>query len=178
MSGAPPFGAASLATLANWQEPPFNRWAFQHVRELIPSARIARSTGPVRPLPRDERQLARLTFSWHGTDLTVAEFLDRTWTDGFLVLHRGRVITEQYFNGMRPETPHLLMSVSKSVTSTVAGILAGRGVLDPGAEVTTIVPELAGNLVRWRHGAAPARHAGRDKIQRGLRRPRRRCSQL
>ncbi len=144
MSGAPPFGADSLATLANWQEPPFNRWAFQHVRELIPSARIARSTGPVRSLPRDERPLARLTFSWNGTDLTVAEFLDRTWTDGFLVLHRGRVITEQYFNGMQPETPHLLMSVSKSVTSTVAGILAGRGVLDPGAEVTTIVPELAG----------------------------------
>ena len=54
------------------------------------------------------------------------------------------MITEQYFNGMRPETPHLLMSVSKSVTSTVAGILAGRGALDPAAEVTTIVPELAG----------------------------------
>jgi CubicO group peptidase (beta-lactamase class C family) len=36
------------------------------------------------------------------------------------------------------------MSVSKSVTSAVAGILAGRGVLDPAAEITTIVPELAG----------------------------------
>ena len=31
----------SQVTLANWQDPPFNRWAFQHVRELIPSARIA-----------------------------------------------------------------------------------------------------------------------------------------
>jgi hypothetical protein len=37
MSGAPPFGPRSQVTLANWQEPPFNRWAFQHVRELIPT---------------------------------------------------------------------------------------------------------------------------------------------
>ena len=144
MAGAPPFPGDSQVTLANWQDPPFNRWAFQHVRELIPSARIARKTGAVRPLPREERQLASLAFSWKGRELTVAEVLDGTWTDGFLVLHGGTVITEQYFNGMRPETPHLLMSVSKSVTSTVAGILAGRGALDPAAEVTTIVPELAG----------------------------------
>jgi CubicO group peptidase (beta-lactamase class C family) len=74
----------------------------------------------------------------------VAELLDATWTDGFLVLHRGRVVTERYFNGMRPQTPHLLMSVSKSVTAAVAGVLAGRGVLDAGAEVTQIVPELRG----------------------------------
>ena len=134
----------SQVTLANWQDPPFNRWAFQHVRELIPSARIARNPGVQRPLPRQEHELARLAFSFKGQKVTVGEFLDRTWTDGFLVLHRGAVITEQYFNGMRPEIPHLLMSVSKSVTSTVAGILAGRGALDPAAEVTTIVPELAG----------------------------------
>jgi CubicO group peptidase (beta-lactamase class C family) len=143
MTGAPPFPADFAVTLANWQDPPFNRWAFQHVRELIPSARIAGRPGPVRPLPRDEGELGRLAFAVNGRRLTVAEFLDDTWTDGFLVLHRGRVITEQYFNGMRPETPHLLMSVSKSVTAAVAGILAGRGVLDPGAEVTAIVPELA-----------------------------------
>ncbi len=144
MAGAPPFPGDSQVTLANWQDPPFNRWAFQHVRELIPSARIAGSAGPVRPLPRAERDLGGLAFTWNGRDLTVAEFLEGSWTDGFLVLHRGRVITEQYFNGMRPQTPHLLMSVSKSVTSTVAGILAGRGVIDPAAEVTSIVPELAG----------------------------------
>jgi CubicO group peptidase (beta-lactamase class C family) len=36
------------------------------------------------------------------------------------------------------------MSVSKSITSTVAGVLAGRGMLDVGAEVTRVVPELAG----------------------------------
>ena len=40
--------AEAQVTLANWQEPPFNRWAFQHVRELIPTARISRGAGPAR----------------------------------------------------------------------------------------------------------------------------------
>ena len=43
MTGAPPFPEQSRVTLANWQDPPFNRWAFQHIRELIPTARIAQS---------------------------------------------------------------------------------------------------------------------------------------
>ena len=54
MSGRPPFGDG-LVTLANWQDPPYNRWSFQHVRELIPTARIRRGTTAPVPLPRDER---------------------------------------------------------------------------------------------------------------------------
>lgn len=45
---------------------------------------------------------------------------------------------------MRPETPHLLMSVSKSVVATVAGLLADRGVLDVYAAVPAVVPQLGG----------------------------------
>ena len=37
------------------------------------------------------------------------------------------------------------MSVTKSVVGCVAGILAGQGVLDPEAPVTTYVPEVAGS---------------------------------
>ena len=132
----------STVTLANWQDAPFNRWAFQHVRELIPGARIARRAGRVRALPRAEQELGGVSFSFEGRELTVAELLEDSYTDGFLVLHRGRVVAERYFNGMTPDTPHLLMSVSKSVTAAVAGVLAGRGLLDAGAELSRIVPEL------------------------------------
>src|SRR5262249_36627744 len=59
-------------------------------------------------------------------------------------LHQGQVVAEHYLNGLAPDVPHLLMSVSKSVTSTVAGILAGRGELDVSAAVEDIVPELDG----------------------------------
>jgi CubicO group peptidase (beta-lactamase class C family) len=143
MTGAPPFGPQSRVTLANWQDPPFNRWAFQHVRELIPTARIGRGAGPVRRLPRGHDEVDGISFRFADHELTVAQLLAASYTDGFLVAHRGQVIAERYFNGMTPGTPHLLMSVSKSVTSTIAGVLAGRGVLDPDGPVTGIVPELA-----------------------------------
>jgi CubicO group peptidase (beta-lactamase class C family) len=144
MAGVPPFPAGTQVTLANWQEPPYNRWAFQHIRELIPTARISRAEGSPRRLPRAERDISSLSFRSGGRDVTVGEMLEQTYADGFLVLHRGAIVTEQYFNGMRPDTPHLLMSVSKSVVSTVAGILAGQGSLNVSAPVEQIVPELAG----------------------------------
>ena len=140
MSGAPPFGAQSQVTLANWQDPPFNRWAFQHVRELIPTARIPRGTGPVWRLATDQRDIAGIRFRNDDRELSIAELLADTCTDGFLVLHRGQIVTEQYFNGLAPDVPHLLMSVSKSVTSTVAGVLADRGLLDTSAASPTSCP--------------------------------------
>jgi CubicO group peptidase (beta-lactamase class C family) len=144
MSGAPPLGPQSQVTLANWQDPPFNRWAFQHVRELIPTARIRCGDGPGWRLATEERDIAGLSFRSEERELSIAELLAETYTDGFLVLHRGQIVTEQYFNGLAPDVPHLLMSVSKSVTSTVAGVLAGHALLDPSALVTDIVPELHG----------------------------------
>jgi CubicO group peptidase (beta-lactamase class C family) len=143
MQGTPP-PPDRLVTLANWQDTPFNRWGFQHIRELIPTAPIPRGDGPVWRLARAEQDLDGITFRSGRRTMTVREMLDETATDGFMVLHRGRVVTERYFNDMAPDTHHLLMSVSKSVTSTVAGIQAGRGELDVDAPVTAYVPELRG----------------------------------
>jgi CubicO group peptidase (beta-lactamase class C family) len=144
MTGPHPFGPEALVTLENWQRPPYNRWAFQHVRELIPTALIPCDDGPARKLPRAERDLSEIRFATESGEGTVGELLLRSYTDGFLVIHQGAIITEQYFNGLRPGTPHLLMSVSKSITGLVAGALAGKGALDVTAPVEAIVPELAG----------------------------------
>ena len=142
MAGAPPFAPERLVTLANWQEPPFNRWGFQHVAELIPSARIPRGDGPVRDLPRRERDLSDLTI---GPDAEALDaFLEGTYTDGILVVHDDALVSERYFNSMRPDSRHLLMSVSKSVTSAVCGVLVDRGLLSPTDLVTTHLPELVG----------------------------------
>ena len=77
-----------------------------------------------------------------GRDTTLADLLDETYTDGFLVLKDGAIAYERYFNGMTERTLHLSQSVAKSVTGAVAGILVGRGLLDPAAPVTTYLPEL------------------------------------
>lgn len=140
-SPAPP---DRLVTLANWQDPPFSRWAFQHVRELIPTARMARGDGPVAPLTTALRDLGGVAVPMGGRTLTVETALEATWTDGWIVIHDGRVVAETYRNGLAPSTTHLLMSVSKSLTSTLAGALVGRGTLDVDAPVVDMVDELRG----------------------------------
>jgi CubicO group peptidase (beta-lactamase class C family) len=61
------------------------------------------------------------------------------------VLQGGSCVVERYDHGLRPEMPHIIFSVSKSVTGTLAGIIVGDGRLDPDAPVTRYIPEVAGS---------------------------------
>jgi len=38
-------------TARNWQDPPFNRWAYWHVGEILPTYRVPRGREPARALP-------------------------------------------------------------------------------------------------------------------------------
>lgn len=125
-----------------WDFPPYHRWTFQHVREMTPTAEIRAGAGPVMPLPERRLDIDGVDFEANGRRQTVADYLERSFTDGFLVLSRGDVVMERYMNGMTPDRRHLGMSVSKSVTSAVFGILVGRGLIDPQAQVTKYLPEL------------------------------------
>jgi len=165
MSGFPP-AEASQVTLANWQDPPFNRWAFQHLREVIPTHRISRGRGPVRPLEQHPHSLAPDAVVVHrleGRTSTLADVLAETWTDAVVIVHDGRIVLESYANGMAPDTPHIMMSVTKSVVGCVAGILVEQGSLDPEEQVSSYVPEVTGsgyggatvrNLLDMRTGVA------------------------
>ncbi len=84
-----------------------------------------------------------LVWRLDGSTATAAEIFAGTYTDALVVLHDGRLVAGRYGAGMTAATPHLLMSVSKSLIGCVAGVLAGRGQLDPGAPVTDYVPEAA-----------------------------------
>lgn len=131
-------------THANWDSPPFNRWAFQHIREILPTAEVRCSPSHAAHFETDLQDLDGLAFTNHDSrHMTLRQVLDETYTDGFLVLHRGRLILEHYFNGMGEETLHLSQSVAKSVTAAVAGVLIDRGLLEPEAPVSDYVPELA-----------------------------------
>lgn len=143
MCGHPP-PPEKRPTLENWDLPPFNRWSFQNVRSLIPTVDVFRGTGAPLPLERDPQELDGLRFTaLDGSRKTLRDCLQETYTDGFLVCHRGRVVTEQYFNDMTPQTLHLSQSVAKSLVGTLVGVLHGEGRLDLAAPLTAYVPELA-----------------------------------
>ncbi|MDE2383525.1 MAG: serine hydrolase [Alphaproteobacteria bacterium] len=136
------------ADLSNWRSPPHNRWSFSHVDELIATATIAHGTAV--PLPSGPAlDLARVQFS----SGSVADFLVASSTDGFLVLHKGRLVAETYPN-MGPWARHILFSVSKSVTGALAGVLVGEGKLDPDAPVLRYLPEVKASA----YGTCTVRH--------------------
>jgi hypothetical protein len=142
MKGFPP-QAEQRVSLTNWQTAPYNRWAFQHVREIVPTARVSRGRTPVCDLPAAHRQCDDLPVRRVGGGVSpLASVVHDTYTDGMLVLRAGRVVFETYLNGMRADTSHLLMSVTKSFVSCLTGILVDRGLLDPEAPLTAYVPEL------------------------------------
>src|SRR5580700_7018429 len=141
MTGFPP-APESQVTLANWQDPPFNRWAFKHLRELIPSHVIPAAPPGAAPLPASALPLGNPPLTrLDGSAATLDAVLAETFTDAFLVMHDGQVVAERYYDGMTAGTRHLLMSVSKSILGCVAGVLADRGLLDPGSPVAAYVPE-------------------------------------
>ncbi len=144
MQGYPPPKGKQIG-LHNWDSPPYNRWSFQHMSELFPVAPIRRGMTPVSELPQATHSLDEVCFERvDGQQTDLATFLTDSYTDGFIVLHRGEVVTEQYFNGMQPHTLHLLQSVSKTLVGSLVGILIGQGKIDPDAKVSDYVTDLSG----------------------------------
>ena len=154
MRGFPP-PAAGQVVIANMQEGPFNRWAFRNMRRLLPSANVWRGDGQTSELPVSPVHLDDVEFeSAGGGTLSVGAVLDRGYTDGFVVLHEGAIVSERYAAGVDPNEPHLLMSVTKSFAGSLAGIMVARGLVSPDDLVTDIVPEVAGSAydgTRVRH---------------------------
>ena len=140
MRGSPP---TFPVPIQDWDRGPWNRWAFQHIREILPTAEVWRGPNPAQAFKRAPRHLAPITFQSARGDISVADFLDASYTDGFIVLHKGAIAMEHYANGMGPRSLHLSQSVAKSFLGVLAGIYAGRGLLDPQAPITTYLPELA-----------------------------------
>lgn len=137
------FPPSRIIDISKWDKGEDCRWAFQHISEIIPTANISRGSGPVTEIPRSPKDISGIRFKPKGGKrMTVKEMLDSTYTDGFIVLQNGAIVFEKYYNGMTPATRHLLMSVSKSVTGAIAGILVNDGHLITDKKVVDYIPEL------------------------------------
>ena len=93
---------------------------------------------PADPQPVGEVETVRSD----RTRTSVDAVLDDTFTDGVVVVQDGRLVYERYLGQTSADTTHLLMSISKSVVSCVAGNLVARGVLTPEQLVTEHIPEM------------------------------------
>ena len=121
-----------------------------NMREFLPTTNVPRGNA-VYPKPFRQRpmkaQIEALTFTPTGESepISWAEGLRRNHVDGIMILHRGRVIYEEYFGHLTPSSPHAVMSVTKSLTGTLAAALVAEGRLDPTKLVSYYLPEMAGS---------------------------------
>ena len=77
--------------------------------------------------------------------MTWEESLAANYTDGIIIMHKGRIVYERYPAGLEPDGVHAAMSVTKSFTGTVASILIAQGLIDPALPITHYIPELKGS---------------------------------
>ena len=137
-------------TTANWNQPPHNRHSFQHMSALFQTTQIRRSGDRTSNLKYALEDLSQLPYPVSKNETRpLQHFLNSTYTDAFVVLQDGVVITEQYFENMSQQTPHLLNSVSKSFVGMLAGIAVDDGALAADHLVSTYVPQLADSAFQY-----------------------------
>ncbi|MCV0396294.1 MAG: beta-lactamase family protein [Rhizobiaceae bacterium] len=129
-------------TLANWREHPFSRWSFQNVREIVPTAVISSGRGGE---PSRAGGFEGLTLRKpDGVAIGAEDFFRQSHTDSIMALKDGRFVAEWHGGHVDPARPHIIFSISKSITGALAGAAVDDGVLDPDAPITDYVPEIAG----------------------------------
>ncbi len=124
------------------------RWTLSNLRQLVPTVSVWRGSGARAGMPSPDLARAAaidaLTFEdMRGARLSWEQSLLNTYTDGILVLHRGRPVYERYFGALEPHIPHTCFSITKSYAATLAATLIAEGVLDEEQTVAHYLPEMA-----------------------------------
>ena len=121
------------AKLDNWRSTPYSKWAFHHVREIIPTADIENKSGLVNNLSLDIQRFE---------DLNLELAMEETETDAIVIAQNNSILFEKYNNGMSEKSPHILFSVSKSILGLIVGALIGNKTLNESDLIIKFVPEL------------------------------------
>ena len=127
---------------------PAMRWSVSNFRQLMPTVNVSRGLEAPIPLDRELRaDIDALQFTPLGATqpMTWAQSLTANYTDGIVVLHKGRIVYECYFGVLKEDGQHGAMSVTKSFVGTLGAMLVAEGKIDAEAPVSEYVPELAGS---------------------------------
>ena len=121
------------ANLDNWRKTPFSKWAFHHVREIVPTANIENKSGLVNNLRLNIQKFS---------DLNLDKVMEETETDALVIAKDDTILFEKYNNGMSENSPHILFSVSKSILGLIVGALIESKTLKESDLIIRFIPEL------------------------------------
>ena len=132
-------------SLENWGDGgDLSRYVFLNFTEFWPHTLINRS-GSVNELPFAPREdVANFITRTKLGELSLQDYIKRSTVDGVIILHKGRIVFEDYPR-MFPSDKHIYMSVSKTFVSTLIAILEDRAQIDVTKPIDTYFPEFKGS---------------------------------
>ena len=124
---------------------PALRYSVCHMRQFMPTNNVsAAQKKQYRFKVKLNEGIDTLTFSPLKSDqrMTWETSLSKNYTDGIIILHKGKIVYEKYFGELKPNGLHAAMSVSKTFTGTLGALLVEEGLLDENKTGADYVPEL------------------------------------
>ncbi len=95
---------------------------------------------------RGEDLLLAESFIYDGKIFNTREYLDASFTTGFLVIQNSKLVYEKYFAGNSESTQYISWSMAKSVVSALFGIAISEGYIQSiNQTVDEYLPELIGS---------------------------------
>ena len=99
------------------------------------------------------------SLGWNETQVQpLLDYLELKHTKGFIILHNGKIVMENYFNGHSANDPWYWASAGKTLTATVTGIAQQEGYLNINNKVSdylgtgwTSAPIAKENLITNKH---------------------------
>jgi len=149
MQGFPPPQEKTISAIdVSFFKFPALRYSVCHMRQFMPTTvvKAARSNHYKFKIKIDEA-IDDITFMpTDGNEaMTWKTSLNKNYTDGMLILHKGRIVYEKYMGALKLDGVHAAMSVSKTFTGTLGGLLVAEGILDEDKSAADYIPELEGS---------------------------------
>ncbi|MEM8769131.1 MAG: serine hydrolase, partial [Pseudomonadota bacterium] len=122
---------------------PGNRWAYQNMRSLYPTAGVEHASTPIPIRKHMDGAIERLVIKHpEGGDVSVDTWLRESYTDALVVIDGDTIVFERFLNGMHSDQPHQMMSVTKSFAGLFGLMAVEAGLADEDERVSTYLPEL------------------------------------
>ncbi len=129
----------------SYRQFPQLRWTMANMQQLVATKPVWRGQGAAAELPVATSAISSIKIGAdRGELLGLDEILARSATDGFGVLHKGRLVHESYHGVTTPHSAHVIQSCAKSFAGLMAEMMIDEGALDEEALVPSWLPELAG----------------------------------
>ena len=144
MQGFPPPPDKRVNMSNALMTPPFNRWAYLHMRTIYPSATINSAAQAIPMRKAMDGGIERLSVQKpEGKGKAdIDTYLKETYTDSIVVIHGDKIVFERFLNSMHSHQPHQMMSVTKSFAGLLGLLAVEEGKIKESDLVVNYVPEL------------------------------------